>query len=141
MGSEALLGGSSCRLTLRVAAVVAMLWLAMVAAAAVASADVVAWGRNDNGQLGNGSFSGPENCLERACSTKPVATSGLTRVASISAGGNFPFLGLEGTEFSLALESDGRVLAWGGDFRKQLGVEARECYFYEGSPYPCTPRP
>jgi alpha-tubulin suppressor-like RCC1 family protein len=50
---------------------------------------VVGWGRNDNGQLGGGSSSGPEHCeFGTPCSTTPVAvgTSGVE--AGISAGGS-----------------------------------------------------
>ncbi|MFI4991547.1 MAG: IPT/TIG domain-containing protein [Solirubrobacterales bacterium] len=74
---------------------------------------VVAWGRNDVGQLGNGSTSGPQTCsiYNQACSTTPVAVSGLSAVTAISAG----------YEDGLAVESDGTVKAWGGNGRGQLG--------------------
>jgi len=66
---------------------------------------VLAWGNNSSGQLGNGSFFG---------STTAVQTSGLgsgSGVSSVSAG----------NLHSLALKSDGTVLAWGDNTFGQLG--------------------
>jgi alpha-tubulin suppressor-like RCC1 family protein len=49
---------------------------------------VMAWGENVFGQLGTGTTGGPETCIEfSSCSRMPVATSGLSGVAEISAGG------------------------------------------------------
>ncbi|HYM53979.1 MAG TPA: IPT/TIG domain-containing protein [Solirubrobacteraceae bacterium] len=64
---------------------------------------VMAWGDNENGQLGIGS--GVEDVEE------PVAVKGLTNVKAISAGG----------EFSLALLTNGTVMAWGDNEDGQLG--------------------
>ncbi len=74
---------------------------------------VMAWGRNDVGQLGNGSTTGPQTCgaYNQACSTTPVAVSGLNAVTAISAG----------YEDGLAVQSDGTVKAWGGGGAGQLG--------------------
>jgi alpha-tubulin suppressor-like RCC1 family protein len=84
------------------------------------SGEVVAWGKNTSGQLGTGSFEGPEKCKEafeigeklgRPCSTKPVAVSELSGVKAIAAGG----------EFGLALMNSGKVRAWGSNADGQLG--------------------
>jgi alpha-tubulin suppressor-like RCC1 family protein len=76
--------------------------------ALLSSGNVVAWGGNNDGQLGNGSI---------ANSDVPVAVGGLSGVTAISAGGcgRFP----EG--HSLALLSNGRVMAWGDNDYGQLG--------------------
>jgi alpha-tubulin suppressor-like RCC1 family protein len=47
---------------------------------------VMAWGANYSGQLGIGTFIGPESCNNGACSTTPVAVSGLSGVSMISSG-------------------------------------------------------
>jgi alpha-tubulin suppressor-like RCC1 family protein len=70
--------------------------------ALLADGTVVAWGDNENGQLGNGST---------LTSNVPVAVSGLTHVKAIAAGGSH----------SLALLSNGTVMAWGDDESGQLG--------------------
>ena len=62
-----------------------------------------AWGRNTNGQLGDGTQD-----IDR---TTPVGVSGLTNVTTIAAG----------QSHSLALLSDGTVMAWGANFMGQLG--------------------
>ena len=77
---------------------------------------VVAMGRNDSGQLGNGSYKD---------SKKPVLVSGLPHITAISVGlgGNYwragerPHTG----KHALALASNGRVWAWGNNFCGQLG--------------------
>ena len=63
---------------------------------------VYAWGRNDRGQLGDGTTT------DRHI---PVRVSGLTNVTAISAG----------YEHTVALKSDGTVWAWGLNFYGQLG--------------------
>ena len=63
---------------------------------------VVAWGSNDQGQLGNGGIS---------ASSLPVAVSVLTGVTAIASG----------TKHSVALEEDGTVWAWGWNEYGQLG--------------------
>src|SRR6266851_2418171 len=73
---------------------------------------VRAWGSNGSGQLGDGTTTGPETCVEaRPCSRTPVAVSGLSGVVAISAGGSH----------SLALLSNGTVRAWGNNGSGQLG--------------------
>jgi alpha-tubulin suppressor-like RCC1 family protein len=76
---------------------------------------VVAWGDNDDGQLGVGSLTGPEMCSvsggEAPCSKVPVAVSGISEATAVAAGDNF----------SLALLKDGTVMAWGANWVGQLG--------------------
>jgi alpha-tubulin suppressor-like RCC1 family protein len=71
---------------------------------------VMAWGLNDYGQLGNGTDTGPQAC-EYACNATPVAVNGLSEVTNIAAG----------YDHSLALLSDGTVMAWGLNDYGQLG--------------------
>jgi alpha-tubulin suppressor-like RCC1 family protein len=68
-----------------------------------ADGTLVAWGTNGSGQLGDDTFMG---------SATPVMASGIT-------GGVIAIA--EGTNFSLALKSDGSVLAWGANTNGQLG--------------------
>jgi alpha-tubulin suppressor-like RCC1 family protein len=73
---------------------------------------VMAWGVNGSGELGNGSTTGPESCINGvACSNTPVSVSGLSGVTAIAGGG------LHG----LALLSDGTVKSWGYNIVGQLG--------------------
>ena len=62
----------------------------------------MAWGDNEEGQLGDG---------KTANSDVPVAVHGLTGVTAIAAG----------AEHALALLSDGTVSAWGANGAGQLG--------------------
>jgi alpha-tubulin suppressor-like RCC1 family protein len=73
---------------------------------------VITWGSNQFGQLGLGQTTGPEGCEATACSKTPVAVPGLTGVVAVAAGGFH----------SLALRSDGTVMAWGSDSGGQLGI-------------------
>ena len=66
------------------------------------SGTVWAWGRNDSGQLGDGTT------LQR---TTPVQVSGLTNMTAI-AGGNY---------HTIAVKNDGTVWTWGGNWYGQLG--------------------
>jgi alpha-tubulin suppressor-like RCC1 family protein len=80
---------------------------------------VRAWGRNDGGQLGDGSATGPETCesgpegqhFYDLCSRTPVEVKGLKEVAAIAAGA---FDGV-------ALLSDGTVRDWGYNGDGELG--------------------
>jgi alpha-tubulin suppressor-like RCC1 family protein len=73
---------------------------------------VVAWGSNQDGQLGDGSSTGPEECeFRKPCSDIPVPVSGLDGVTAIAAG----------SEHSLALLSNGTVMAWGNNGSGELG--------------------
>lgn len=64
--------------------------------------DVWAWGRNTDGQLGDG---------KATSSNKPTKVPGMTDVVAIGAG----------TDFSLALKKDGTVWGWGSNYKGQLG--------------------
>jgi len=74
---------------------------------------VKCWGMNDNGELGDGTSTGPETCsFKNACSTTPVDVVGLTSgVKAISSGENQ----------SCALLNTGSVKCWGGNNWGQLG--------------------
>ncbi len=87
------------------------------AAGASAASSVVTWGENDDGQLGNGSFPGPESCPEGGgdCSRTPVLVSGLSGVEDLAGGSQ-----------GLALLSNGTVMAWGRNADGQLGNGSHE---------------
>jgi alpha-tubulin suppressor-like RCC1 family protein len=73
-----------------------------------------AWGSNEDGRLGTGSMSGPEECgeLKTPCSTRATpAANGLKDVSTIAAG----------LSQGLALLGDGSVMAWGQNGDGQLG--------------------
>jgi alpha-tubulin suppressor-like RCC1 family protein len=72
--------------------------------ALLSNGTVMAWGANTSGQLGVGE-------AEIGDSDVPVAVEGLTGVTAIAAGGNH----------SLALLSNGTVMAWGENESGQLG--------------------
>jgi hypothetical protein len=81
---------------------------------------VECWGENSSGELGNGTTTGPETCANTnplfggdvACSTTPVAVSGLSGVTAISAGG---------AGSACALLSSGTVDCWGANTFGELG--------------------
>jgi alpha-tubulin suppressor-like RCC1 family protein len=77
------------------------------------SGKVMAWGENSVGELGDGSSTGPELCGSTTpCAKTPVQVSGLSGATAIAAG----------EEHSLALLSDGALMAWGSNLRGQLGT-------------------
>src|SRR6202035_354657 len=99
-------------LTLILAAITVALMTAVAAPAQATSYTGTAWGNNQSGQLGDGTLSGPEECGEKkACSTSPVAVSGLNGLTAVSAG----------DEHSFALLEAGTVMAWGNNSSGQLG--------------------
>ena len=73
--------------------------------AVLSNGTVVAWGLNNFGQLGNGNNTGPDACNGSPCSKKPIPVSGLSGVVAVTVGNNN----------SLALRSNGTVVAWGGN--------------------------
>ena len=100
--------------------------------ATVSDGTVRAWGFNYEGQLGIGDISGPEACTVKslACSRAPLVVPGLTNVVAVAAG----------TYHSLALLSNGTVMAWGENAAGQLGLGTSTgpeiC-----NTYPCITRP
>jgi alpha-tubulin suppressor-like RCC1 family protein len=79
---------------------------------------VECWGRNELGELGIGTESGPETCADgSACSTTPVAVDGLTAPATA--------LSVAGDGSACALLSDSTVECW-GDGRQILATPARQ---------------
>jgi alpha-tubulin suppressor-like RCC1 family protein len=80
---------------------------------------VMTWGGNAHGQLGDGSFTGPETCSEEipteTCSTHPQEVEGLSEVVAVAGGQGF----------SLALLADGHVMAWGANETGELGNGTR----------------
>ena len=91
--------------------------------ALLSNGTVVAWGGNAWGELGDGSYTGPEACFGLHCSSTPVAvcavgqtsctptSNELTAVEAVSAG----------EVDSLALLSNGTVVAWGENSAGELG--------------------
>src|SRR5438067_14626 len=69
------------------------------------------WGYNFDGQLGNGSNTGPEQCGSFACSTRPVAVAGGLHFFQVSAG----------QIFSCGLRTDSLAYCWGSNQTGQLG--------------------
>ena len=91
--------------------------------ALLSNGTMVSWGYNEEGQLGDGTFTGPEKCgaetYSHACSMIPVAVSGLTEVTAIASGANN----------GLALLKNGTVKGWGYNQYGALGdgtVEDRD---------------
>ena len=68
---------------------------------------VWAWGSNDNGKLGDGTYT---------YRITPVQVGSLSDITAIACGGVWETKG-----FSIALKSDGTVWAWGGNDNGQLG--------------------
>jgi alpha-tubulin suppressor-like RCC1 family protein len=75
-----------------------------------ADGTVWAWGSNDRGELGNPAVPVWQN-YQAGYSTVPVQVSGLTGIAAIAAG----------KDFSLAVDSNGSVWAWGHNANGELG--------------------
>ena len=71
------------------------------------------WGRNSDGQLGNGSDSGPDTCPEisSARGTRPVRVAGDIVFTQVSGGGLH----------SCGLTANGRIFCWGNNEAGQLG--------------------
>src|SRR5260221_8981117 len=88
-----------------VAGILAGLTVAIAAPAQATPNVAKAWGKNDSGQLGNGTGGTGKK------SDVPVAVQGLSGVVAVSSG----------LLHSLALLEDGKVMAWGNNGSGQLG--------------------
>ncbi len=80
------------------------------ACAVLSDGKVQCWGDNAEGELGDGTFTGPETCFY-ACSRTPVTVSGLSTAVGVSVGG----------QVACANLSDGNVECWGANSEGQLG--------------------
>jgi alpha-tubulin suppressor-like RCC1 family protein len=77
---------------------------------------VQCWGRNDGGQLGIGTETGPQTCGSVACSSTAVAVKGLAGpVTAIAAGG----------DNACAILSGGTVQCWGANTVGEVGYGGR----------------
>jgi len=87
--------------------------------AALSSGGAACWGLNDDGDLGSGSFTGPDSCgaLDFSCSKTPVAVAAATGAGTL---GKVARLAGEGGSVC-ALLTTGGVDCWGGGSNGQLG--------------------
>jgi alpha-tubulin suppressor-like RCC1 family protein len=87
------------------------------ACALLSSGTVECWGDNEEGALGTGSTTGPQQCAQgvglpaAGCSTVPVSVSGLSGVVNVSAGINH----------TCAVLATGAVQCWGDNALGDLG--------------------
>lgn len=90
------------------------------------------WGLNNVGQLGTGTFTGPETCeWGLGCSTRPVAVVGGLRFRSVSVG----------EEHACALTTDGLAYCWGSSGSGQLGNGTKSGPETCDLNRPCSTRP
>jgi RNA polymerase sigma factor (sigma-70 family) len=80
---------------------------------------VWAWGGNENGELGNGTFAASSKLTNLDYNIEPVEVSMLQDVVEISAGGTH----------AMAVTSDDGIWTWGGNDEGQLGdfTEGKRC--------------
>jgi alpha-tubulin suppressor-like RCC1 family protein len=108
------LAGWRRSVALLVAASAATLLVAMLAQPAFAASEgVLAWGLNDEGELGDGTETGPDYCFGIWCGWTAEPVTGIRGVVAVSSGG----------AHTLALLSDGTVVAWGSAGLGNGGVE------------------
>jgi alpha-tubulin suppressor-like RCC1 family protein len=84
---------------------------------------LLSWGRNSEGQLGNGlegEFVPGEHCV-----LVPTEVPGIEKVVAIACGGGRSSGGTQGAQFSMALLESGGVRAWGGNNKGQLADATR----------------
>lgn len=108
-------------------------------AALLATGDVVTWGWNGAGELGDGSFSGPQECMGEPCSTAPVAVENLAHVHTIASGvydENFLALTDAGALFTWGLGENGDV---GNGSHRAASVPTRVCAPFAAGPCPAGP--
>ena len=80
--------------------------------ALLATHEIACWGQSDSGQLGNGTTSGPDACVNAIpCSTTPVKVAGITNATAVSAGAGH----------TCALLANGEVDCWGANGSGELG--------------------
>jgi alpha-tubulin suppressor-like RCC1 family protein len=84
--------------------------------ALVTSGAAYCWGWNQNGELGNGSNNGPQQCEESGayplfCSSIPIPVTGGLTFAAVSAG----------SSYTCGVTTDGRAFCWGYNTYGQLG--------------------
>ncbi len=102
--------------------------------ALASSGQAYCWGRNDSGELGIGTTTGPELCLGYlSCSTAPAAVAGGHAFIALSAGGSF----------TCGLIENGAMYCWGFNVVGQLGsgttTGPEACG--AGNDLPCSTRP
>lgn len=73
--------------------------------AVLATGELKCWGNNSNGQLGIGSYTGPEECADGAavCSAVPIAVAGITSAVEVRVG----------PAVTCVLLANGTVRCWG----------------------------
>ncbi len=82
------------------------------AGALLATGGVDCWGENANGQLGNGTTTGPDSCdYTPSCSRVPISVSTVPTATGVAVGGST----------ACALPSTGGIDCWGWNGEGQLG--------------------
>jgi alpha-tubulin suppressor-like RCC1 family protein len=77
------------------------------------------WGSNQDGELGIGTNSGPDDCFGAPCSKRPVAIHGGLRFDHVSVG----------VGFSCGITTDDRAFCWGRNFEGELGNGSQTASF------------
>jgi alpha-tubulin suppressor-like RCC1 family protein len=85
---------------------------------------LLSWGRNTEGQLGNGQ-EGAEFVPGEKCVLVPTEVPGIEHVVAIACGGTESSGGSEGGQYSMALLESGGVRMWGGNVKGMLGDATR----------------
>jgi alpha-tubulin suppressor-like RCC1 family protein len=105
------------------------------ACALLSNGSIECWGGNNDGELGSGASSGPQTCTNgatTACSTTPVAVSGITDATQVAVGGS-------GT--ACALIRGGSVSCWGNSANGELGIGNDTGPTTCATGQPCSPSP
>jgi len=101
--------------------------------ALLSGGSVDCWGRASEGELGDGTNTGPDSCVGgEVCSTTPVAVRGITDATYVSVG----------SQHTCALLSGGEVECWG--FSEWLGdgdVGSESCPTVDSEECSTTPKP